>query len=59
MAKVNMDPSLICPDCGKAGLVERIDGDGSVYHEHPTVSCGYLMVWTPRAPKGTIWPKTS
>jgi hypothetical protein len=35
-----------CPKCGRKGMVEWIDKDGSVHHEHSY--CAYLMVWTPR-----------
>jgi len=37
-----------CPKCDREGLIERIDKDGSVHHDHNVEFYLYLMVWKPR-----------
>ena len=38
-----------CPNCTMRRLKETVDEDGCIHHE--CLSCGYLMVWTPRMSK--------
>lgn len=56
---VDLNPKQlhICPDCGTRGMIEWIDADGSVHHEHS--ACTYLMIWKPRRTKWEILSQQS